>query len=73
MKKPEGLADLDAVERVVQYQGAFGDWSAILNGGRKQAVRVHYLKNLREEWKWVDDNQSEDEGVGYVILKRRKQ
>lgn len=57
------------VDTVVEYQSTAADYSAILKDEyRTQKYRVYYLKNLREEWEWVDNS---DDGVSFVLLKRR--
>lgn len=57
------------VDRVVEYQTNEADYSVILEDGYKcQNFRVFYLKNLRSDWEWVDNN---DTGVSNIMLKRR--
>lgn len=61
---------MDVVDAILEYQNHYADYSVILSEeGRKQNIRVHYLKHLRDDWKWVDGT---DDGVGFVLLKRRR-
>lgn len=68
---PDGLDDLDTVDRVVPYQSNAADFSAILTGEATSTreVRVFYLKNMRDEWEWAFDNVNEL--AGFVAFKRR--
>lgn len=73
MNLPESLQQLELeemVDRVVEYQTPEADFSVITSDwGSVKNIRVFYLKNLREDWEWVD---SSSKGVGFVMLKRRK-
>jgi hypothetical protein len=71
MTQPEGLEDLRTVEEVVEYQTGYADYSAILNEADHTEVRVHWLKNLRNEWKLVDYHVSEDHDNGHVQFERK--
>lgn len=71
MKNPEGVEDLDSVKSVEEYQGSYADFSAILNRPNTQQVRVHWLKNLREEWEWMGSHTDEKHDNGHVQFKRR--
>lgn len=64
----QSVYQMDAVDAIVEYQSPYADYSVILSEeGRKQAIRVHYLKHLREDWTWVDGT---DSGCGFVLLSR---
>jgi len=69
---PDELHELmthDTVDRVIEYQSPYADYSVILSDvGRVQQIRAFYLKEMRHDWEWVDDT---DDGVGFVLLKRR--
>lgn len=68
----DALEGLQTVERVVEYQTPEADISAVLTPAATstQEVRVHYLRELRDEWHWVDDFTSEQAGA--VLLRRRR-
>lgn len=70
---PEQLRQLneaDEVDQIIEYQTPFADYSIILSDvGRKQFVRVFWLKHLREDWKWV---QGTDDGVGFVLFQEKQ-
>lgn len=69
---PGGIQPIDnkdGVDKVIEYQSPYADLSVLLSEeGRTQEIRVYYLKHLRDDWEWVD---ASDEGVGFVLLKRR--
>lgn len=72
LEDPEGVADLDAVEEVIDYQGSYADKSAILNEvGTVQSVRVHHLRTLRDDWEIVDTHYDDEHRTGYVLFKRK--
>jgi hypothetical protein len=71
MEQPEGVEDLDSVDRVVEYQTSYADFSAILNRASHMEVRVHYLKNLRDDWKMVDYYENKRHRSGHVLFKRK--
>lgn len=63
------LNEQEAVEKVVQYQGTYADYSILLERDNAvQEVRVFYLKDLRETWEWVESNKN---GKPFVLLKKR--
>ena len=68
---PEGLNDLQTVDRVVPYQTNAADFSAILTDDAvsTQEIRVFYLKHMRDEYEWAFDNVNEL--AGFVAFKRR--
>ena len=68
---PDGLDELNTVDRVVEYQTHAADYSAILDGDASstQEVRVFYLKHMRDEWEWAFDDVNEL--AGFVAFKRR--
>lgn len=72
MESPEGVEDLASVESVEEYQGSYADFSAILNRPNAQEVRVHYLKNLREDWHWKGSHTNEKHDNGHVQFKRKQ-
>lgn len=63
------LASMNGVSDIIEYQSPDADVSVLLaDGATSQQVRVFYLKNLREDWEWVSHT---DDGIGFVLLKRR--
>lgn len=69
MQQLTNVTNVDCVDRVVEYQTNEADYSVILKDVyRTQRFRHYYLKNLRFDWEWVDDN---DTGVSNIMLKRR--
>ena len=64
-----GMDSISGVDEIVEYQGNYGDFSLLLDHKNTIGeVRVHYLKNLREDWEWVESSSA---GKPFVILKRR--
>lgn len=67
------LTELRTVDEVVEYQGGYADYTAILNEANKQEVRVYFLKHLRDEWEWKGDHISEKHDNGHVQFVRKSQ
>jgi len=63
------VSDVDPVDRVIEYQSPSADVSVLMKDGYgTQNFRVYYLKQLREDWEWVDNSEK---GKPFVLLKRR--
>jgi len=69
---PEALQELDDerfVKAILDYQSGGVDYSVLLREEfRVQQMRVFWLRELRDEWRWVDDSSGEE---SFVLLKHR--
>lgn len=69
---PEALQELDEelfVKAILEYQSPGIDYSVILKEGRRVTeMRVYWLRDLRDEWQWVDDSDGDE---SFVLLKQR--
>jgi len=65
------IAESDGVSEITPYKGSYADFSIIMRRPMKTEIRVYYLRNLREDWEWVEDRYDEEHGNGFILLKRR--
>jgi hypothetical protein len=72
VEEPSDLDDLerfDEVDDVLAYQGQYADKSIVLAEHFIQTLRANYLRELRDDFEWVESNTT---GQPFVLLKRRR-
>lgn len=73
MIQPEGVQNLDGFDRVEAYQGSYADCTVFVKAPvYLQELRVHYLKELREDWHYIGKYKDEEHDVAYAHFKRKQ-